>query len=58
MSGQLAGIPDYLVPDLSFDAFVLENGKWKYLKDFDARTNKSRNDKSFIQPKETAPPKH
>ena len=35
MSGQLAGIPDYLVPDLSFDAFVLESGKWKYLKDFD-----------------------
>jgi hypothetical protein len=58
LSGQLAGIPDYLVPDLSFDAFVLENGKWKYLKDFDARTGKSRNDKSFIQPKETAPPKH
>ena len=58
MSGQLAGIPDYLVPDLSFDAFVLENGKWKYLKDFDARTNKSRNDKNFIQPKEIAPPKN
>jgi hypothetical protein len=58
MSGQLAGIPDYLVPDLSFDAFVLENGKWKYLKDFDARTSKSRNEKDFIQPKETAPPKN
>ena len=58
MSGQLAGIPDYLVPDLSFDAFVLENGKWKYLKDFDARTGKSRNEKDFIQPKETAPPKN
>jgi hypothetical protein len=58
MSGQLAGIPDYLVPDLSFDAFVLENGKWNYLKDFDARTGKSRNDKFFIQPKETTPPNH
>lgn len=57
MSGQLAGIPDYLVPDLSFDAFVLENGKWKYLKDFDARTRKSRNDKNFIPPNETAPTK-
>lgn len=56
MSGQLAGIPDYLVPDLSFDAFVLENGKWKYLKDFDARTGKFRNEKEFIQPKETKPP--
>ena len=58
MSGQLAGIPDYLVPDLSFDAFVLENGKWKYLKDFDARTGKSRNDKFFIQPKEKILPKN
>ena len=58
MSGQLAGIPDYLVPDLSFDAFVLENGKWRYLKDFDARTGKSRNDNFFIQPKEIAPPNH
>ena len=56
MSGQLVGIPDYLVPDLSFDAFVLESGKWKYLKDFDARTGKSRNDKIFTQPKETSFP--
>jgi len=56
MSGQLEGIPDYLVPDLSFDAFVLENGKWKYLKDFDVRTGKSRNDKIFAQPKETSFP--
>ena len=58
MSGQLAGIPDYLVPDLSFDAFLLENGKWKYLKDFDARTGKSRNDKFFTQPKEIPHPNH
>jgi len=56
MSGQLAGIPDYLVPDLSFDAFILENGKWKYLKDFDARTGRSRNDRHFNQPREITPP--
>jgi len=56
MSPQLAGIPDYLVPDLSFDAFVLENGKWKYLKDFDARTGKSRSDRLFNQPREITPP--
>ena len=58
MSGQLVGIPDYLVPDLSFDAFVLEKGKWKYLKDFDARTGRSRNDKFFSQPKEVTLPSH
>jgi hypothetical protein len=58
MSGQLVGIPDYLVPDLSFDAFVLEKGKWKYLKDFDARTGRSRNDKFFSQPKEVTLPNH
>lgn len=27
-------------PDLSFDAYALQNGKWVYVKDFDARTYK------------------
>lgn len=54
-SPQLEGIYDWYVTDLSFDAFVLENGKWKYLKDFDARTGKSRNDKYYSQPKTKTP---
>ena len=56
-SPQLEGMYDWYVTDLSFDAFVLENGKWKYLKDFDARTGKSKKDKYYSQPKATAPPK-
>lgn len=33
----LAGIKQYYVPDMSFDAFVLEKGKWVYQADVDIR---------------------
>lgn len=33
-------IPSWYAPDLSFDAYVLQNGKWVYVKDVDARTGK------------------
>lgn len=33
-------LPSWYAPDLSFDAYVLENGKWIYVKDVDARTGK------------------
>ncbi len=29
----------WMGPDLSFDAYLLENGKWVYIKDVDARSN-------------------
>lgn len=48
---QMEGMYDWYVTDLSFDAFVLTNGKWVYVKDFDARTGKSRNDKLYNDPK-------
>lgn len=33
-------LPSWYAPDLSFDAYVLQNGKWVYVKDVDARTGK------------------
>lgn len=39
-SPNLEGMKDWYVTDLSFDAFVLNNGKWVYVKDVDARTGK------------------
>jgi hypothetical protein len=36
----LEGMHEWYVTDLSFDAYVLENGKWVYVKDVDARTGK------------------
>ncbi|CAG5079856.1 hypothetical protein [Parvicella tangerina] len=35
----------WMGPDLSFDAYILENGKWNYIKDVDARTRKKFNSK-------------
>lgn len=40
-SPHLKDFPDWYVTDLSFDAFKWENNKWKYIKDFDAKSNKS-----------------
>ncbi len=39
-SPNLEGMKDWYVPDLSFDAYVLQNGKWIYVPDVDARTGK------------------
>lgn len=39
-SPNLEGMKDWYVPDLSFDAYVLENGRWNYVPDVDARTGK------------------
>lgn len=39
-SPNLEGMKDWYVPDLSFDAYVLQNGKWQYVPDVDARTGK------------------
>lgn len=39
-SPNLEGMKEWYVPDLSFDAYVFENGKWVYTKDVDARTGK------------------
>lgn len=36
-SPNLEGMKDWYVTDLSFDAFLLENKKWIYVKDFDAQ---------------------
>lgn len=33
-------LPSWYAPDLSFDAYVFQNGKWVYVKDVDARTGK------------------
>lgn len=33
-------LPSWYAPDLSFDAYVLQGGKWVYVKDVDARTGK------------------
>lgn len=38
-------IPSWYAPDLSFDAYILQNGKWVYVKDVDARTGKKFNSK-------------
>ncbi len=49
-SPQLEGMKDWYVTDLSFDAFKLENGKWKYLKDIDANTLKPYKDRPYNSP--------
>ena len=49
-SPQLEGMYDFYVPDGSYDAFKWEKGKWVYIKDFDARTGKSKLDKLYNKP--------
>lgn len=48
---QMEGMYDWYVTDLSFDAFIFRNGKWEHLKDFDARTGKSKKDKFYNDPR-------
>jgi len=50
-SPQLEGMYDFYVPDGSYDGFTWEKGKWIYIKDIDARSGKTRNDKLFNDPK-------
>lgn len=54
-SPNLEGMKDWYVPDLSFDAYVLQNGKWQYVPDVDARTGKKFKTK-YNAPKNDTPP--
>ena len=38
-SSHLKDFPDWYVTDLSFDAFKWEDNIWKYIEDFDAKSN-------------------
>lgn len=53
-SPNLEGMKDWYVPDLSFDAYVLENGKWVFTPDVDARTGKKFKTK-YNEPKDDKP---
>jgi hypothetical protein len=44
------GIREFYFPDGSYDAFKLENGKWVFVSDVDARRTKDKRDKFFNQP--------
>ena len=50
------GMRDWYVPDLSFDAYLLENGKWVYLLDVVARTGKKFKNK-YNDPKDSDTPR-
>ena len=53
-SPNLEGMKSWYVPDLSFDAYVLENGKWVFVPDVDARTGKKFKTK-YNDPKDNKP---
>ncbi len=44
------GIYEFYYPDGSYDAYRLENGKWNYVSDVDARRGKDRRDRQFNDP--------
>ena len=44
------GVREYYFPDGSYDAYQLENGKWTFVPDVDARRTKDRRDKGFNNP--------
>lgn len=50
LSPDAEGLYEFYVPDGSYDALVLENGKWRLEQDVDARGDKSKNDKNFNDP--------
>ncbi len=54
-SGALEGHRSQYYPDGSFDSYVLEDGKWYFRKDPDARAEKSIKDRYYNQPKEVRP---
>jgi len=39
VKGNLEGHYEYYYPDMSYDAFKLEEGKWHFISDYDARAN-------------------
>lgn len=47
----LEGNPAFMGPDLSFDAFVMEKGKWVYASDIDVTLGKDFNKKPFFDPR-------
>ena len=53
-SPNLEGMKSWYVPDLSFDAYVLESGKWVFVPDVDARTGKKFKTK-YNDPKDDKP---
>ena len=54
-SGALKGHYEHYFPDGSFDSYILENGKWYFKKDPDARGQKDYKDKLYERPKEAHP---
>lgn len=50
-SSDLAGQFQFYSPDLSYDAFRLKKGKWKFEEDIDARNPGNIRDKQFKEPK-------
>ncbi len=51
-NASLKGQYTYYGPDLSYDGFKWEKGKWNYIPDQDARERKSEMDKYYIAPKD------
>ena len=47
---QMKGIYQYYYPDLSFDKFVLQRGKWIFQSDAEMKNNKSKADKNYNPP--------
>lgn len=47
----LEGNPAFMGPDLSFDAFVMEKGKWVYASDIEVTLGKEQNKRPFIDPR-------
>ncbi len=47
---QMEGFYQYYYPDLSYDSFKMEDGKWVYQSSVDARNNASEADKKYINP--------
>jgi hypothetical protein len=54
-SGALDGHFEHYFPDGSFDSYQLIEGKWYFVKDPDARGEKSIQDKYYVRPKEAHP---
>lgn len=47
---QMKGHFEYYYPDLSYDKFILERGKWIYKSDTEVKNKKSKQDKNFNPP--------
>ena len=48
------GHPEFYGPDLSYDGYILKDGKWSFAEKLDMRNNTDTHDSDYIDPKKQA----